>query len=83
MSQIHKKVKEKLDEVGCGFCLAKWTQVTLHLQNGHTHSCHHPDTHKIPLDELENNPSALHNTEFKKLKRKEMLEGGRPKECDY
>tara|TARA_Y100000310_G_scaffold92162_1_gene89769 strand:- start:1275 stop:2669 length:1395 start_codon:yes stop_codon:yes gene_type:complete len=83
MSQIHKKVKEKLDEVGCGFCLAKWTQVTLHLQNGHTHSCHHPDTHKIPLDELKNNPSALHNTEFKKLKRKEMLEGGRPKECDY
>ena len=75
--------KRKLDKVGCGFCLAKWTQVTVHLQNGHTHSCHHPKTHKIPLEELKRNPSALHNTIFKKKRRKEMLQGGRPKECDY
>jgi hypothetical protein len=32
-------VKKNLDDVGCGFCLAKWTQVTMHLQLGHTHSC--------------------------------------------
>jgi organic radical activating enzyme len=76
-------MKQKLDEVGCGFCLAKWTQVTLHLQNGHTHSCHHPNTHKVPLDELKDNPSALHNTQFKKELRKEMLENGRPEECVY
>ena len=67
MSRIHEVMKQKLDEVGCGFCLAKWTQVTIHLQNGHTHSCHHPKTHKVPLEELEKNPSALHNTEYKKL----------------
>lgn len=78
-----KEYKEKLDDVGCGFCLAKWTQVTIHLQLGETHSCHHPTTHKIPLNELRRNPSALHNTRFKKEKRKEMLEGKRPKECDY
>ncbi len=75
--------KEKLDSVGCGMCLAKWTQVTIHLQMGQTHSCHHPSTHKIPLAELKRNPSALHNTKFKKKKRKEMLEGERPAECDY
>jgi hypothetical protein len=75
--------KEKLNSVGCGFCLAKWTQVTIHLQMGRTHSCHHPDTHIIPLEELENNPSALHNTKFKKSKRKEMLDGKRPEECGY
>ena len=79
----HAEVKNKLDKVGCGFCLAKWNQVALLLQNGMTHSCHHPVPHKIPLDELENNKSALHNTKFKKLQRKMMLEGGRPKECDY
>ena len=48
-----QNTKDKLDKVGCGMCLAKWTQVTIHLQNGHTHSCHHPVTHKVPLEELE------------------------------
>jgi organic radical activating enzyme len=76
-------VKDKLDSVGCGFCLAKWTQVTMHLHNGLTHSCHHPTPHKIPLAEIRNNPSALHNTKHKKYKRKEMLDGKRPSECEY
>lgn len=75
--------KNKLDSVGCGMCAAKWNQVTIHLQNGTTHSCHHPLVHKIPLSELKNNPTALHNTFFKKQKRKEMLEGKRPSECNF
>ena len=78
-----QNVKDKLDKVGCGFCLAKWTQVTIHLHNGLTHSCHHPTPHKIPLVEIRNNQSALHNTKYKKYKRKEMLEGKRPAECEY
>ena len=78
-----KKVNEKINSVGCGFCLAKWTQVTIQLQTGRTHSCHHPTTHQIPLKEIKRNPSALHNTKFKKLKRKEMLENKRPAECEY
>ena len=77
------EVKKKLDKVGCGFCLAKWTQVTMHLGTGMTHSCHHPSPHKIPIAELKRNPSALHNTRFKKTRRKEMLEGKRPSECNY
>ena len=76
-------VKEALNKVSPSFCLAKWYQVTVHLQNGHTHSCHHPGTHKVPLEELNSNPTALHNTQFKKNKRKEMLEGKRPAECQY
>ncbi len=58
--------KENLDPISPTFCTAKWKQVTLHLHNGHTHSCHHPTSHKIPLEELKDNPSALHNTKFKK-----------------
>ena len=73
----------RLNEVSPSFCAAKWKQVTLHLQNGFTHSCHHPTAHKIPLEELKRNPSALHNTEFKKQQRKLMLQGKRPTECDY
>lgn len=78
-----EKVKKKLDSVGCGFCLAKWTQVTMHLNDGTTHSCHHPAPHKIGLREIQKNPSALHNSIVKKKARKEMLEGGRPSECGY
>ena len=76
-------LKDELNEVGEGFCLAKWNQVSILLQTGQTHSCHHPRPHVVPLDELERNPSALHNTNFKKQQRKNMLKGGKPKECDY
>lgn len=79
----YEKTKNKLNSVGCGFCLAKWTQVTMHLQTGFNHSCHHPTAHKIPLEEIKLNPKALHNTRYKKEKRNEMLKGKRPQECDY
>ena len=69
---FYVRVKNELDSVGKGMCLAKWTQVTLQLQSGHNHSCHHPATHKISEQEIARNPSSLHNTRFKKLKRKEM-----------
>ena len=76
-------LKEELNDVGKGFCLAKWNQVSILLQTGQTHSCHHPRPHVVPLEELEVNPSALHNTVHKKAQRKTMLKGGRPEECDY
>ncbi len=79
MIRIHKE----LDKVSPSYCVAKWQQVTIHLATGQTHSCHHPATHKIPLEEIAVNPSALHNTQFKKEQRKLMLEGKRPEECDY
>jgi len=75
--------KQKLDNKGCGMCLAKWTQVTLQLQTGHNHSCHHPKTHEIDPVEIKRNPSALHNTEFKKQRRQQMLNDARPEECRY
>jgi len=78
-----KKVKEKLNQVGCGFCLAKWTQVTIHLGSGLNHSCHHVKAHTIPINEVEENPQLLHNTMFKKNTRQQMKSGERPSECDY
>ena len=78
-----KKMKQLLDSKGCGFCVAKWSQVTMHLGTGLTHSCHHPTPHKIDLEELKKNPGALHNTSVKKKARKQMLNGERPAECDY
>ncbi len=78
-----RQAKQILDRTGPGMCLAKWLQVTLHLQNGHTHSCHHPNTHKIPIEEIQEDPSALHNTKFKKEQRKLMMTGSRPEECHF
>jgi len=81
-----KKLEEKrnkINSVSPSFCTAKWLQTTLYLQNGYNHSCHHPSPHKIPLEEVLNSPSSLHNSQFKKLQRRLMLAGERPKECDY
>jgi len=55
----------------------------MYLQSGETHSCYHPRPHKIPLHEIEENPSALHNTWEKKMERKMMLEGKKPEGCVY
>ena len=80
---FYKSVKDSLDAKGPGLCMAKWYQTTLHLENGHNHSCHHPRTHQTPLEELAKNPSSLHNTEYKKSVRKQMIDGQRPDECRY
>jgi len=81
--QVLEEKREKINNVSCSFCTAKWLQTTLLLQNGYNHSCHHPAPHKIPLLEIEANPAALHNSKFKKEQRAKMLNGERPKECGY
>jgi len=86
MKDYNKKLREirvELDKTGAGFCLAKWYHVSMHLHTGVNHSCYHPAPHRVDLDELKRNPSALHNSEYKKQQRKIMLEGGRPQECSY
>ena len=35
---MYVETERKLNEIGKGMCLAKWTQVTLQLQTGHNHS---------------------------------------------
>ena len=81
--QDYFSFSDELNKVSPSFCLAKWKQVTLHLHNGKTHSCHHPYPHSVPPEEIAKDPSALHNTEYKKQQRKLMLEGQRPAECQY
>ena len=84
MDERINEIKEKLaKQVSPTFCLAKFHHVTIYLQTGETHSCYHPPPHHIPLPELEADASALHNTEQKKQERKLMLEGKKPKGCQY
>ena len=72
-----------VNKISPSFCGAKWFNATIWLGNGTTASCHHPPAHKIPLEEVAMNHKAIHNTQYKKLIRKQMLEGERPKECEY
>jgi organic radical activating enzyme len=75
--------KDKLNSISPTFCLAKWKQVTVHLESGLTHSCHHCPAHIIPLDELRKNVGSLHNTKYKKSIRKDMFDGKVIDECEY
>ena len=77
------KVFEELNEVSPSFCLAKWFNVSIHIPTGQTHSCYHPRSHKVPLEEIAVDVSSLHNTKHKKEQRKLMLEGQRPDECNF
>lgn len=78
-----KRERDHLNSVSPSFCLAKWLQHTVYLQNGMNHSCHHPPTHVIPVEEVTKNHKALHNTQYKKQQMQKMLDGERPSECDY
>ena len=73
----------QLKRISSSMCYAKWAQMSMHLTNGTTHSCYHPPLHKIDVEEIKENPSALHNTKQKKQERKEMLAGKRPEGCSY
>lgn len=77
------RIKNKLNATGHGFCMAKWYHVSLHLHTGVNHSCYHPMPHPIPLEEVQKDPSKLHNTDWKKEQRRQMLQGSRPDECSY
>lgn len=76
-------VFEQLNQVSPSFCLAKWFNVSLHIPTGQTHSCYHPRSHKIPMEEVAIDVSALHNTKYKKEQRRAMLHGERPQECSF
>lgn len=75
--------EEMQEKLGPTLCLAKWQQVSLHLPTGLNNSCYHPPLHEIDPKVIEIKPEALHNTEHKKAQRKKMLDGERPKECNY
>lgn len=80
---VVKERGKEINKVSPSFCLAKWTQSTVLLYNGFTHSCHHPDRHKINPENLKNNPQGIHNTPVKMKAREDMLKGVQTSECNY
>ena len=82
-SSFMSSAEQMRAKLGPALCLAKWQQTSLHLTTGHTNSCYHPPLHKIEVNEIESNPSSLHNTNYKKTQRQRMLRGEKPEECSY
>ena len=88
---MHKKPEETLQEYKArvldtksrSFCGAKWFNATTWLGSGTTASCHHPPAHQIPVEEVKENYTAIHNTKHKKEMRRMMQTGERPRECEY
>ena len=83
-NETYREFKARvIDPISDTYCAAKWYNATIWLAHGQTASCHHPPQHNIDINEIKINPSAIHNTQHKKLMRKLMLEGQRPPECEY
>ena len=80
---FHAYKQRMIDPISNSYCAAKWYNATIWLGHGQTASCHHPPGHWIPLEELKENYTAIHNTNHKKKMRKMMQEGERPQECEY
>lgn len=78
-----RKIIAITNELSPTFCMAKWHHASIYLHTGQTHSCYHPAPHDISLDEIKDNPAALHNTLQKKKERAEMLIGTQPAGCKY
>ena len=82
-SKFQYTAEQMKTDLGPALCLAKWKQVSLHLQTGLNNSCYHPPLHAIDPVAVAANPAALHNTEHKKAQRRIMLQQQRPAECSY
>lgn len=81
--ELKEKTKKAEAVFGPTFCFAKWYHANIYFQTGETHSCYHPPPHAIDAHEIRENPAALHNTAFKKIERRQMLKGEKPKGCQY
>ena len=82
-SKFMSSAEQMKQDLGPALCLAKWKQVSLHLQTGMNNSCYHPPLHPIDPAAIAQDPGALHNTEHKKVQRVIMLQNQRPTECQY
>jgi organic radical activating enzyme len=78
-----QQTKDRLNQVGPGFCLAKFYEVGMHLETGRIHSCIHPRAQQIPQQEVLANFHALHNSQHVRQVRQDMLNQQRPQECGY
>ena len=72
------ELKNLLDNTSQTFCMAKFHEATIWLYNGKISSCHHN-----PFHDVGNTVDTFFNTSVKRDQQYEMLNGSKPKGCDY
>jgi MoaA/NifB/PqqE/SkfB family radical SAM enzyme len=72
------ELKNLQDNTSNTFCMAKFHEATIWLYNGKIASCHHNPFHNVG-----NTVETFYNTSTKRDQQYEMLNGGKPKGCDY
>lgn len=80
-NRYYQYQKKQLDRISPSFCKAKWLNSTVHIQQGHTQSCHHTPAHLV--ETKKDGRVDFHNTNRKRVDRKMMKDGTYPSSCDY
>jgi len=80
---MYEKTKEILDNISPTFCIAKWARTNVRTYEGTSYSCHHCRPVVTPKEEVSADHTALTNNKLVQEYRQQMLDGERPKECNY
>jgi hypothetical protein len=80
---MYEKTKEILDNISPTFCIAKWARTNVRTYEGTSYSCHHCRPIVTPKEEVSADHTALTNNKLVQEYRQQMLDGERPKECNY
>lgn len=75
--------KEILDSVSPTFCLAKWHRTTIRTDQGLSYSCHHCVPEEVDRQSVIEDSRNMVSPPQVQEQRRQMLNGERPKECEY
>ena len=82
MSNHIEYIKGRLDEVSPTHCLVKWKHASVYLAAGTVKSCCH-NFYSNKKSTINDSNLAFHDTEKDQKIREELLQGQKPKECDF
>lgn len=80
---MYSETKKALDKISPTFCIAKWARTNVRTYVGTSYSCHHCRPIVTPKEEVSADHTTLTNNKLVQEYRRQMLDGERPKECDY
>ncbi len=77
-----KNGQERLNRLSPSFCLVKWRHATLNFSTGSVKSCCHLPFRQVDLKSTDHH-LQLHDTTEDQVERQQMIDGERPKTCEY
>lgn len=82
MSHSLEQTKKKLDAISPTHCIVKWKHASVYLAAGTVKSCCH-NYFSSKLSSFDDPQLAFHDTQKDQKIRQKLLEGKKPKECDF